>query len=92
MDVVPAHSPEQFKPKVIGNKLYARGAFDNKSECAIVLNLMNWVPKHYSVGALFTTDEEIRGKDGAGFFASNGFAAKKLLIWLAIYFISFCCR
>ena len=58
VDVVPA--PEKlFKPKVKGNLLYGRGAFDMKSSVAVCLEtLLYTVGKKIKYGVILTSDEE----------------------------------
>lgn len=65
IDVVPAKE-NQFEPKIIGDKLYGRGAVDMKA-AAIVLtevfcNLAEKVP--YELGLQIVSDEEVGGHSG----------------------------
>ncbi|MBU1120830.1 M20/M25/M40 family metallo-hydrolase, partial [Candidatus Micrarchaeota archaeon] len=78
MDVVEAE-PEQFTPKIKGNKLFGRGAYDMKAGAAIAMNsLLSLSPKH-SVGVLFTSDEESSAFNGARIFAEKGFRGKLII-------------
>ncbi len=69
LDVVEAE-PEQFKPKLKGNRLYGRGAQDMKSGAAIAIQLLK-EEKEKNIAAMFTTDEEIGGENGVGFLVKK---------------------
>ncbi|MBS3107609.1 M20/M25/M40 family metallo-hydrolase [Candidatus Woesearchaeota archaeon] len=76
IDVVPGE-PEQFKPKVNGNKLYGRGASDMKVGIAAMMVLMkHFKDKKPDIGLMMTSDEETGGSDGAGYLVNKGFTAK----------------
>ena len=58
VDVVPAASPEQFVPKIIGDDIYARGACDTKMNAALMLQSLVLLRGKVSVGAFIATDED----------------------------------
>ena len=66
LDVIEAEK-DQFKPKIEGDKLIARGAGDMKGACATMMVIMKKLyqqnPK-LSFALMLTTDEEIGGFDG----------------------------
>ena len=57
-DVVPAASPDQYKPKIDGDWLYARGACDTKGNVAVICQVLANLAGKGSVGALIATDED----------------------------------
>lgn len=64
MDVVSGEK-QQFIPKVRGNRLYGRGAADNKCVVATLMILMKEYSKQKEkpdIGLIFTSDEETSGK------------------------------
>jgi succinyl-diaminopimelate desuccinylase len=66
LDVIEAEE-EQFYPHVEDGKLYGRGAGDMKNSVAIIMLIMRHFARQKdkpSLGAMFTTDEEIGGFDG----------------------------
>lgn len=58
IDVVPAATPDQFVPKIIGDDIYARGACDTKVNAALIAQLLVNLKGKASVGAFFATDED----------------------------------
>lgn len=84
LDVVPPSEEDQFTPKKVDNKLYARGAWDMKAWVAILMTLFqeilttNITDKKLSL--LLTTDEEIGGFDGAEIFAVQNIIQPKCVI------------
>ena len=58
IDVVPAHSNEQFVPKIVGDEIYARGACDTKLNAALIAQVLVNLKGKASVGAFFATDED----------------------------------
>ena len=58
IDVVPAASPEQFVPKIVGDEIYARGACDTKVNAALIAQVLVNLNGKASVGAYFATDED----------------------------------
>jgi succinyl-diaminopimelate desuccinylase len=68
IDVIEA-DPEQYLPKVNGDKLYGRGAIDMKSGVAAFMLLMKNLSKQKNppdVALMIVSDEEIGGLDGTG--------------------------
>ena len=66
MDVVPG-SKTAFTPRVVGNTLYGRGAYDMKFAAAVYLELLLDLGadvRHLDFGVMLTTDEEIGGGNG----------------------------
>ena len=65
LDVVPA-APDQFRPRLAGDRLYARGAQDMKvsalAQALAFRELAGRVP--YPLGLQLVTDEETGGRDG----------------------------
>ena len=58
IDVVPAASPSQFEPKVVGDEIWGRGACDTKVNAALIAQLLVSLAGKASVGAYFATDED----------------------------------
>jgi succinyl-diaminopimelate desuccinylase len=55
----------QFQPKIKGNKLFGRGATDNKGSAVALLEILSEVyPKNKDVTLALTFDEEVGGKNG----------------------------
>ncbi len=81
LDVVEAEK-DQFVPKKKGDKLYGRGAKDNKGPSAVIMNLMkDMAPQKPSVGLILTTDEESGGFDGINYlFNEENYFCKVALI------------
>ena len=76
LDVVPA-KPEQFKPKVVGDKLFGRGAIDMKAAAAVEMLVYKEVAAkvRYPLGLQLVTDEEIGGFDGTKYQIQKGVRA-----------------
>ncbi len=67
----PGWSRDPLKPTVEGDRLYGRGAADDKSNvAAITAALAGYRPSKGTVIVAFTGDEEIGGRRGAGWLAS----------------------
>ena len=87
LDVVPANDTDKwnsnpFKLKIVGNKLYARGVFDNNGGlCASVLALESLKEKnkkpYFNVNLLFISDEECGNKYGMKYLLDNFTLFKK---------------
>lgn len=78
LDVVEGQ-PEQFFPKVKGDRLFGRGAVDMKAGCAIAMNVLRALAEHeqqQNVGLVLTMDEELGGQHGMGFLTGQGLKAK----------------
>ncbi len=79
VDVVEGED-SQFKPKIRGERLYGRGACDCKNHVTVALQILQrFAGSGKSVGAFFTTDEEIGGPTTA-FLLSRGFNGKKVIL------------
>lgn len=66
LDVVPG-SNDQFVPKVDGDRLYGRGAYDIKMAIAVFMQIFqdqDCRDKLSNVGIMITSDEEIGGMNG----------------------------
>lgn len=76
LDVVPAN-PEQFVPKIKGNKLYGRGAYDMKSGAAVLIHTFKSLAKDlpYPLALQIVTDEEIGGRKGTKYQIEKGVTA-----------------
>ena len=59
LDVVPAPDPKMYEPRIKGNRLYGRGACDDKGNAAVAVQTLVSLLGKASVGAIFTADEEI---------------------------------
>ncbi len=73
IDVVKADK-KMYVSKVVGDKLFGRGAFDMKGPIAAMICAMKdhvHVNPHASVGMLITSDEERGGFDGMGTLITN---------------------
>ncbi|MFN4183066.1 MAG: M20/M25/M40 family metallo-hydrolase, partial [bacterium] len=66
LDVVDG-DPEQFEPRIEGEKLWGRGALDMKGSCGVMIHLFRSLAeegKETSYGLMLTTDEEIGSANG----------------------------
>ena len=81
LDVVPAQTPDLFKPRWENGVLYGRGASDCKEHCVLAVRLMRELKGKVSVGCIFGSDEEIGGESTA-FMLQKGYGAKRLVIVL----------
>ncbi len=79
VDVVEGDA-DQFKPYVKGETLFGRGACDCKNHVTVAIKaLLHAAKKGKSVGAFFTTDEEIGGPT-THLLLSKGFSGKKVIM------------
>jgi succinyl-diaminopimelate desuccinylase len=79
VDVVEG-DPSQFKPYIQGQKLFGRGACDCKNHVVVAIqSLIHAQKQGKSVGAFFTTDEEIGGPT-TDLLLAKGFNGKKVLM------------
>ena len=72
-----------FKPKIIGKKLFGRGAFDMKFAIACYLRLVQELKnnlKKYNFGIMITSDEEIGGFFGTKKLIEKGFKSKVVFL------------
>jgi succinyl-diaminopimelate desuccinylase len=81
LDVVPA-SPDQFRPRREGDRLYARGAQDMKVaalvQALVFRELARAVP--YPLALQLVTDEEVGGRDGTLHQIGQGVSGEFVLI------------
>jgi succinyl-diaminopimelate desuccinylase len=77
LDVVPAKS-SQFIPKIIGNRLYGRGAYDMKTSLATCLWLFKTYAKQvsYPFALQIVTDEEVGGFNGTYYQLQQGISSE----------------
>lgn len=68
LDVVSA-KPDQYSPKIIGDKLVGRGALDMKAPAAVEILIFKELAKisKYPFGLQIVTDEEVGGHNGTGY-------------------------
>lgn len=74
LDVVPAEYKRAFDPKIIGDKVYARGASDMKGTVTSMIYAFLEIIKSNSsaeVGLMLTTDEEIGGLSGVNYLLNE---------------------
>ena len=83
LDVVPG-SPEQFEPRIEGDRLFGRGAGDTKGNAvAIARTLVNLVGTGVSVGAVFASDEETAptgGTPSPQMLLERGYVPRKAIL------------
>ena len=81
LDVVPGNA-EQYKPRVIGDKLFGRGAYDMKAAAAAEILLFKELATKvdYPLGLQLVTDEEVGGFNGAKYQAVRGIDAETILV------------
>ncbi|GEP83671.1 putative succinyl-diaminopimelate desuccinylase [Staphylococcus piscifermentans] len=76
VDVV-SGNPDQFEPKVEGNKIYGRGSADMKAGVSAMMSALSELQHkdlgNTSVQLQLVTDEEIGGKHGANFLTEQGY-------------------
>lgn len=80
LDVVPA-TDDMFIPRVEGNRLYGRGAFDDLSNAVCIARLLCKFNGKASVSAIFSTDEEVGG-DTTKVMMERGYSCRKMAIVL----------
>ena len=80
LDVVPA-APEQFEPRLdeATGRLYGRGGADCKGNAAVIVQLLLDNLGKASLGAVFSTDEEIGGFTAAE-MVRLGYGARKMVV------------
>ena len=79
LDVVPAPDPKMYEPRVSGDRLFGRGACDDKGNVAVAVQVLVDLLGKASVGVIFTADEEIGGMTTATMVA-RGYAARRFAI------------
>lgn len=82
LDVVPADK-SLFAVREDEQNLYGRGVFDMKGMAAAILTafLQHKPGDAKNVGLMFTTDEEIGGRNGVGALAGSGFAGSAAFVF-----------
>lgn len=79
-DVVPGNN-EQFVPRIVGDRLYGRGALDMKSGVAAMMLLMKaCAATKHDVGLMLTGDEEQGGWHGTGRLVEEGYRSRVAII------------
>jgi succinyl-diaminopimelate desuccinylase len=79
-DVVPGDDA-QFVPRVVGDRLYGRGALDMKSGVAVMMLLMKrCATTPHDVGLMLTGDEEQGGFHGTGRLVDEGYRSRVAII------------
>jgi len=80
LDVVPGR-PEQFSPKLDGDRMIGRGTSDCKGSCVAVAQALVRLNGKVSVGVIFGADEEIGGKT-TRWMVEQGYRPRKLALVL----------
>ena len=79
LDVVPAPDSKMYEPRVSGDRLFGRGASDDKGNVAVAVQVLVDLLGKASVGVIFTADEEIGGMTTATMVA-RGYGARRFVI------------
>lgn len=76
LDVIPAKD-EQYKSKIVGNKLYGAGSMDMKANIACIIAVFKEMASKvdYPLGLQLVTDEEIGGFNGTKYQIEKGVKA-----------------
>ena len=80
LDVVDA-PPEQFKPQLVGSKLYARGACDTKGLAYAAARILERLNGRASVGCVFSSNEEVGGAT-TGYMVGLGYGAPGKMVFV----------
>lgn len=82
MDVAKAKK-SLFIPKLRGNKLYGRGAYDMKYAIACYMRLMKEmrnIATEYDFGVMITSDEERGGRNGVNYLIKKGYGCEAVIL------------
>lgn len=82
IDVVSGNKID-FTPRIVGDRLYGRGAADMKASVAILMSVFAEIAQYTdtpSLGLMLTGDEEIGGANGAEWYVRTKKLTPKLLI------------
>jgi succinyl-diaminopimelate desuccinylase len=83
LDVVTGKA-DQFSPRIVGDKLLGRGAYDMKAACAVMIQLLKDLSKtmvnKHRVGLMLVPDEEVGGFDGSGYLLEEGYKPTELFL------------
>ncbi|MDO5318807.1 MAG: M20 family metallopeptidase [bacterium] len=95
LDVVAA-PPEQFVPRLVGTKIYARGADDTKVVAYAAAKILARLNGKASVGCIFSSNEEVGGKT-TGFMVDKGYGVPGKMVFVfdgsrAVNSISYACK
>jgi succinyl-diaminopimelate desuccinylase len=80
LDVVDAPA-EQFKAKLVGSKLYARGAGDTKAIAYAAAKILERLNGKASVGCIFSSNEELGGKT-TGYMVERGYGIPGKMVFV----------
>lgn len=80
LDVVDAQA-EQFKPRLEGSKLYARGASDTKGLAYAAAKILERLNGRASVGCVFSSNEEVGGKT-TGYMVDLGYGVPGKMVFV----------
>lgn len=83
LDVVPPSTDRQFVPRIVGDRVFARGACDTKGNAVVIAEtLARLAGTGASVGAVFSTNEESGGgtANTAAYAVRKGVRPRKLVL------------
>jgi succinyl-diaminopimelate desuccinylase len=81
VDVVPGE-PHQFRPRRVGDRLYARGAQDMKVSALVLAQVFRETARSlpFPLGLQIVADEEVGGRDGTGHQVVRGVSGAFVVI------------
>ena len=80
LDVVDAPA-EQFHPRLVGSRLYARGASDTKGVAYAAAKILERLNGRASVGCIFSSNEEVGGKS-TGYMVDLGYGVPGKMVFV----------